>query len=99
MAAQPNGLRDDAVALPHDGHSTTDEPSTVGDPDTDRDEDEDDDDEEDEEPKLKYDRLTSVLGSVYRNGDATSSFVVGGDKMVCSECAMPPRLLRFAKLV
>ncbi|KAL1630921.1 Vacuolar protein sorting-associated protein 41 [Neofusicoccum ribis] len=80
MAAQPNGLHDDAVVHPHDDPSTTDEPSTAGDVDSDRDDDEDDD-EDDEEPKLKYDRLTSTLGSVYRNGDATSSFVVGGDKM------------------
>ncbi len=33
-------------------------------------------------PKLKYARLTQHLGGVYRNGDATSSFLVGGDKMV-----------------
>lgn len=44
---------------------------------------EEDDDEADEEPKLKYSRLTSSLGPVYRNGDATSSFLVAGDKMVC----------------
>ncbi|GME34575.1 Vacuolar assembly protein [Neofusicoccum parvum] len=81
MAAQPNGLHDDAVVHPHDDPSTTYEPSTAGDVDSDRDDDEEDD-EDDEEPKLKYDRLTSTLGSVYRNGDATSSFVVGGDKMV-----------------
>jgi vacuolar protein sorting-associated protein 41 len=46
---------------------------------------EDDDDEEvedDEEPRLKYVRLTGSLGSVYRNGDATSSILVAGDKMV-----------------
>ncbi|KAI9724991.1 MAG: hypothetical protein M1812_000267 [Candelaria pacifica] len=39
------------------------------------------DDDEDEEPKLKYARLTSHLGGVYRNGDATSTFLVAGDKM------------------
>lgn len=44
--------------------------------------DDDDDDEADEEPKLKYTRLTSNLAPVYRNGDATSSFLVAGDKMV-----------------
>ena len=43
---------------------------------------EDDDEEEDEEPKLKYARLTQHLGAVYRNGDATSSFLIAGDKMV-----------------
>lgn len=40
-------------------------------------------DDEDEEPRLKYAYLTKHLGSVYRNGDATSSFLVAGDKMVC----------------
>lgn len=44
--------------------------------------DDEDDDEEDEEPKLKYARLTSQLGAVYRNADATSTFMVAGDKMV-----------------
>jgi hypothetical protein len=42
----------------------------------------DEEDEDDDEPKLKYARLTSHLGSVYRNGDATSAFLVAGDKMV-----------------
>lgn len=38
--------------------------------------------EEEEEPKLKYTTLTKSLGPVYRNGDATSAFLVAGDKMV-----------------
>ena len=50
----------------------------------DDDDDEEEDDDADEEPKLKYSRLTSSLGPVYRNGDATSSFLVAGDKMVWS---------------
>lgn len=45
------------------------------------DEDEDDTEEEDEEPKLKYARITTQLGPIYRNGDATSTFLVAGDKM------------------
>jgi hypothetical protein len=45
-------------------------------------EDEEDSDEDDEEPRLKYAYLTKHLGSVYRNGDATSTFLVAGDKMV-----------------
>jgi hypothetical protein len=46
--------------------------------------DSDDEDEEGEdEPKLKYHRLTPNLSSVYRSGDATSCFLVSGDKMVC----------------
>ena len=43
---------------------------------------EEDDDEGEDEPKLKYARLTSKLGPLYRNGDATSTFLVAGDKMV-----------------
>jgi phosphopantothenoylcysteine synthetase/decarboxylase len=50
----------------------------------DSDEDDDDDDEVEEEPKLKYSRLTRDLGPVYRNGDATATFMVAGDKMVRS---------------
>ena len=38
--------------------------------------------EEDEEPRLKYASLTKHLTPVYRNGDATSTFLVAGDKMV-----------------
>ncbi|KAJ6166628.1 hypothetical protein N7470_002075 [Penicillium chermesinum] len=45
-------------------------------------EDDDDDDDDDEEPRLKYAFLTKHLGSVYRNGDATSAFLVAGDKMI-----------------
>ena len=40
------------------------------------------DEEEDEEPRLKYASLTKHLKPVYRNGDATSAFLVAGDKMV-----------------
>ncbi|KAF1970390.1 hypothetical protein BU23DRAFT_538104 [Bimuria novae-zelandiae CBS 107.79] len=43
---------------------------------------EEEEDDADEEPKLKYTRLTSNLAPVYRNGDATSTFLVAGDKMV-----------------
>ncbi|KAI0475661.1 hypothetical protein GGR56DRAFT_675773 [Xylariaceae sp. FL0804] len=50
--------------------------------DEDEDDDEDDDEDEDDEPKLKYARLTQHLGPVYRNGDATSAFLVAGDKMI-----------------
>ena len=43
---------------------------------------EDDEEEEEEEPRLKYAYMTKHLGAVYRNGDATSSFLAAGDKMV-----------------
>jgi vacuolar protein sorting-associated protein 41 len=46
-----------------------------------QDEDGDEEDEE-EEPRLKYTPVTKRLSSLYRNGDAVSAFLVGGDKMV-----------------
>lgn len=62
---------------------TADDESEDTDSDAAEDEDDDDDDEaEEDEPKLKYARMTSNLGAVYRNGDATSAFLVAGDKMV-----------------
>ena len=41
-----------------------------------------DDEDEEEEPRLEYASMTRKLAPVYRNGDATSSFLVAGDKMV-----------------
>ena len=49
----------------------------------DEEEDNESEDDDDEEPQLKYAYLTKHLGSVYRNGDATSAFLSAGDKMVC----------------
>lgn len=46
--------------------------------------DDNDSDGEEEEPRLKYSKLTGALASVYRNGDATSAFLIAGDKMVLS---------------
>lgn len=45
-------------------------------------EDDDDDEEDEEEPRLKYIPITKRLTSLYRNGDAVSTFLVAGDKMV-----------------
>ena len=53
-----------------------------GDDSEEEDEEEAEDDEDEEEPHLKYAYLTKHLGAVYRNGDATSSFLAAGDKMV-----------------
>lgn len=91
--AQEDG--DEGPETAHDG--TSEAPETT-EPDNDEEEDEDDDeedeedddDDEDEEPRLKYARLTQNLAGVYKNADATSSFLVAGDKMVCA----PRRLLR-----
>lgn len=45
---------------------------------------EEDEEEGEEEPRLEYASLTKSLGALYRNGDATSAFLVAGDKMVRS---------------
>lgn len=54
-----------------------------------------DDEEEEEEPRLEYTSLTKKLTSVYRNGDATSAFIVAGDKMV--SCCWDPSALQRPK--
>lgn len=54
-----------------------DDDTPVNDPETEEEEAED-------EPWLKYQTLTSSLTSIYRNADATSTFVVSADKMVSS---------------
>ena len=50
----------------------------------DSDQEEDDEEEEEEEPRLEYTSMTKKLMPVYRNADATSAFLVAGDKMVSS---------------
>jgi hypothetical protein len=62
-------------------------------PEEEEDDDDSDADDADDEPKLKYTRLTSSLGPVYRNGDATSTFMVAGDKMVRRICS--PKLRKL----
>lgn len=49
--------------------------------------DQEDEEDEEDEPRLKYSQLTGSLSSVYRGGDATSTFMVGGDKLVCHSSA------------
>lgn len=74
----------DSVESSQGGTETGDDDDTVEteSEDGEEEEEEDDEDEEEEEPKLKYARMTTHLGPVYRNGDATSTFLVAGDKMV-----------------
>lgn len=60
----------------------------------------DDEDDEDDEPRLKYAYLTKHLGSIYRNGDATSTFLVAGDKMVRTRTgSRTTRLIRTLRLL
>ncbi|KZL63257.1 wd domain-containing protein [Colletotrichum incanum] len=73
---------EEGEAADHDKAEEEDSDEDDEDEDEDDEDDDDDDDEEDEEPRLKYARLTQHLGPIYRNGDATSSFLVAGDKMI-----------------
>ncbi|EXJ84990.1 hypothetical protein A1O3_05665 [Capronia epimyces CBS 606.96] len=66
------------TAKPLDLKSTADATDKEEDADE---EDEEEDEEDEEEPRLKYATLTRNLSPLYRNGDATSTFLVAGDKM------------------
>lgn len=75
-AANKSGKRDD------DGRATN-KLDTNGTSTQESDQEEDDEEEdEEEEPRLDYTSMTRKLTSVYQNGDATSTFLVAGDKMV-----------------
>lgn len=79
-------------------HQPNDHGLSSSDDEGDDEEVEDEEESDDEEPRLKYAYLTKHLGSVYRNGDATSSFLVAGDKMVCSSTShgIIPRLTAYS---
>lgn len=66
----------------HDGNDDDDGEDGEESDEDEEDEEDEDEEEEDEEPRLKYAYLTRHLSSLYRNGDATSAFLAGGDKMV-----------------
>lgn len=65
-----------------DGDGRGDDEGASENGDEEEEEEEEDEDDDDDEPRLKYARLTQHLGPLYRNGDATSAFLVAGDKMV-----------------
>ncbi|KAL7619396.1 Vacuolar protein sorting-associated protein 41 [Parahypoxylon ruwenzoriense] len=65
-----------------DGEDDGEDEDEDEDKDGNQDEEEEEEEEEDDEPKLKYARLTQHMSAVYRNGDATSAFLVAGDKMI-----------------
>ncbi|KAJ4163749.1 hypothetical protein LMH87_005457 [Akanthomyces muscarius] len=90
-ATEDNAVREESGEQQRDATAEENEEEDNGEEDDegeDEDEDVDDGDEddeeedEDEEPSLKISRLTPHLNSVYRNGDATSAFLVAGDKMI-----------------
>ncbi|KAK6213225.1 WD repeat domain-containing protein [Colletotrichum tabaci] len=68
----------DSDAASRNDEEEEEEESDEDDDDDDEEDEDDDEDDEDEEPRLKYARLTQHLGPIYRNGDATSSFLVAG---------------------
>jgi hypothetical protein len=65
-----------------DGNLQQMDPRPVYTSESEGDDDDEADDDHEDEPKLKYHRLTGNLSSVYRGGDATSSFIISGDKMI-----------------
>ena len=69
---------DDPGATPRNGGASERTPI----PTTSHESEDEEEEEEEEEPRLKYAPLTKQLSSVYRNGDATSAFLVAGDKLV-----------------
>lgn len=85
---------DDRPPSPQPSRSSeTDQPTApadLGDGDNEEDEEDEDeeeeeeeeDEDEEEEPRLKYAPLTKNLAGIYRNGDATSAFMVAGDKLI-----------------
>lgn len=77
-----NAEADDQKRLDYENDEEEDEEEEDDDDEEEDDEDEEDEDEEDEEPRLNYARITQNIASVYRNGDATSAFLVAGDKLV-----------------
>jgi len=77
-----NGTQD-RVTADESGNGDVLAPKGTEDSEEDDDEDsEDDNGDTEDEPKLKYQRLTASLSTLYRNGDASSCFFVGGDKIV-----------------
>lgn len=65
-----------------DGDDDAPKDEKIGKLEEDSDQEEDDEEEEEEEPRLEYTSMTKKLTPIYRNGDATSAFLVAGDKMV-----------------
>lgn len=72
-----------AATAAADGETEAEDVDSEGDEEDEEEEEEYEEVEEEDEPKLKYARMTGHLTQVYRGGDATSSFLVAGDKMVC----------------
>ena len=83
--SQQSGSDDNDDSSNHSGdnhENSNDNEGNEEEAEEDDEEEENGSDGEDEEPRFKYANLTKNLGSLYRNGDATSSLLTAGDKMV-----------------
>ncbi|OAX83161.1 hypothetical protein ACJ72_02485 [Emergomyces africanus] len=76
------GLRPTGREAIHTSASPSPEPPASDEDHQSAESDEEDEEEEEQEPRLKYASLTKNISSIYRNGDATSAFMVAGDKMI-----------------
>lgn len=83
MAAEHGERQDDALASTEAGQERLVSPVTMSSTQSAHDADEEEDEEE-SEPRLKYTKLTSQLGSVYRKDDSASACLTSGDKLVLS---------------
>ncbi|KAL8802162.1 MAG: hypothetical protein Q9200_006685 [Gallowayella weberi] len=77
-----DSIEDNLTSKASNGRMHARQENHTSEADEEKGEEEEEDEDEDEEPRLKYASLTKHLRPVYRNADATSSFLVGGDKMV-----------------
>lgn len=82
VAGEDSTEADDNKSLGDEDEEDEEEEEEDDEEDDNDEEEEDEEDEEDEEPRLNYVRMTQNVASVYRNGDATSTFLVAGDKLV-----------------
>jgi archaellum component FlaD/FlaE len=92
-ARNNNTEREEVKVLGGEEEEKEEEEDDDDDDDDDNEDEDEEDEEEDEEPRLKYAYLTRHLPSLYRNGDATSTFLVGGDKMVVLRPLKPDYVL------
>ena len=79
-----HGARNDRIVASGGSISTCHErqPRTEQESEEDSNDEDDEEEEDDEEPLLKYTSLTKNQGTLYRNGDSVSAFLVAGDKLI-----------------
>ena len=77
-----NGPDDAEIEHTHSGHPPRHAEPTNDEGENEEEDEEEEEGEEEEEPRLKYANITKHLGPLHRNGDASSAFLVSGDKMI-----------------